>query len=242
VSSHLIYHPRRVCKTFPGLRVYYDKPQGNQDPYVWNDPFLHTFCHMTELSEPKPGDINFWVSGDVFPDFQHLFCDLVFVVAKAGKVVWPKANVISKSDPIVDTKFAFDDHYRWAWQHPFKSRHRVTLKADSTKSFQPQDESGTLLDIVPILGRLDVSLDHLRASLRKGFASKPMPLDGSIAADLWKYLVEYARVKLTGKQLQQVRQSHPELASPWKLHKPEPGSGCTTGRKPSSIAPTVTCA
>jgi len=176
------------------------------------------------------------VSGDVFPDFQHLFCDLVFVVAK--KVVWPKANVIYQSDPIVDTKFAFDDHYRWVWQHQFKRRHRVTLKADSAKSFQPQDHSGTLLDIVPVLGPLGVPLQHLRASLRIGFASKPMPLDSSIAFDLYLYLAKNASVKLTGKQLQEVRQSHPELASPWELRKPGPGSGCTTGRKPLGIAPT----
>lgn len=240
MSSHLIYHPRRVCETFSGMRVYFDKPQGNQDPYVWNDPFLHTYYHMTELSEPKPGDINFWVSGDVFPDFQHLFCDLVFVVAQ--KVVWPKANVLDRSDPIVDTNFGFDDHYRWVLQHRFKRRQRVTLKADSAKSFQPQDHSRRLLDIVPILVQLGVSLNDLRASLRKAFASKPMPLHGSIARDLYQFLFKNACLKLTGKQLQQVRQSHPELASPWELREPEPGSDAQRGEGPWALAPTKNCA
>ncbi|MGB3510019.1 MAG: hypothetical protein WBA93_12405 [Microcoleaceae cyanobacterium] len=62
MSVYLIY-PSRVVSDFEIIRVYYDSTSGNQDPYVWNQKFLHTYCHIIQMS-PKVGDINFWVSGD----------------------------------------------------------------------------------------------------------------------------------------------------------------------------------
>jgi hypothetical protein len=80
------------------------------------------------------GDINFSVSGDSFPNFSHLYCDLVFVVAE--KVSWENANTIDRNDVIVDTDEAYNDHYRWAMhQHYLKRRRRYTLKTDSERSF-----------------------------------------------------------------------------------------------------------
>lgn len=79
--SFLIYHPKRVATHIGKLMVYHDNFDGNQDPYLWNDSFLHTYCHITQLSN-KVGQINFWVSGDHYPDFTQLLCDCVFVVAQ----------------------------------------------------------------------------------------------------------------------------------------------------------------
>ena len=86
-AARLIYHPRREFYRFDEVGVYFDSTRGNQDPYVWNDAFLHSCCHITQF-HAEIGDINLWVSGDRFPEFSRVFCDLVFVVP--GKPVGPR--------------------------------------------------------------------------------------------------------------------------------------------------------
>jgi hypothetical protein len=203
MASHLIYHPKRCVQTIGSTVVHFDRPRGNQDPYVWNDPFLHTFCHITELRSPDVGDIQIWVSGDTFPDFNSLYCDLVFTVGSVH--IWPQANLLSPADPIVDTPESFQDHYKWWAQHPYKKRERKTLKANSSHSFQPQAAAGALIDIVPELGRLGYTVTHLRTALKKGFASKPLELPTQTAVDLRQYLSSIASIKLQGRALEALR-------------------------------------
>jgi hypothetical protein len=211
LNGYLIYHPARVVTRLGELTIYHDGTTGNQDPYIWNSCFLHTFCHITQM-RPEEGDINFWVSGDHFPNFTHLYCDLVFVVA--AKLYWPEPNAIAIDDPMVDTSAAYIDHYRWAAiEHPLSRRRRYTLKADPSRSFQPQERAGSLIDLVPFLVAHGFSLDTLRQGLRAGFTSRPSEL-GALVADLYTWLVQTAPVKLKGSQLQEIRQQHPELASP----------------------------
>lgn len=211
MSGYLIYHPRRLEKPFDTVVVYHDHTDGNQDPYIWNQQFLHTYCHITQM-RPNVSDINFWVSGDSFPNFSHLYCDLVFVIAE--KVYWKSANHIDRDDAIVDTDEAYNDHYRWAMsQHPFKRRRRYTLKADSKLSFQPQNLEKKLIDIVPFLVNQGMTIDSMRQGLRAGFNSKPLHL-GSLAPSLYNWLEQYAEIKLNGGQLQNFRKSNPGLASP----------------------------
>jgi hypothetical protein len=186
MAHHLIYHPERERREFAGSVVYFDKTSGNQDPYIWSDRFLHSFCHATELRSPRPGDLNFWVCGDEFPEFTALNCDLVFVVEAV--VSWPSANFVASDHEMVDSAHAYQDHYRWAHQHPYKSKIRRTLKANPSRSYQPQRQDGSLIDLVPCLRELGLSIDHLRSSLRKGFASKPMVLNDSIAHRLSAYI------------------------------------------------------
>lgn len=206
MSNHLIYHPKRVVGQCAQTIIYFDKLKGNQDPYIWNSSFLHTFCHMTELRNPEPGDVNFWVSGDNFPEFNHLYCDLVFVVS--GVYTWRKRNCISLTDPMVDSRIAYKDHYRWArCQHHFKKRRRKTLKADPRESFQPQTSCGKLIDVVPMLALLgQLSLEDLRCKLRKSRGSKPMPICQELARSLYGNLKNTA-IRLTGADLQAIRTS-----------------------------------
>ncbi|HEU4386577.1 MAG TPA: hypothetical protein VFV34_02185, partial [Blastocatellia bacterium] len=88
MTSYLVYHPPRQKTVLQGTAVYHDSLTGNQCPYVWNARFLHSFCHITQMSV-KEGDITFWVSGDTFPDFKHLWCDLVFCIE--SKLYWANA-------------------------------------------------------------------------------------------------------------------------------------------------------
>ncbi|HYO50552.1 MAG TPA: hypothetical protein VEW94_11940 [Chloroflexia bacterium] len=211
MNGYLIYHPARAVSRLGDLTIYHDATTGNQDPYIWNKCFLHTYCHITGL-RAAAGDINFWVSGDHFPRFNHLYCDLVFVVAE--KLYWSARNAIVATDSLVDTPAAYADHYRWASiQHRFKRRRRYTLKADPLRSFQPQDGANRLIDLVPFLVAHGFSLEMLRQGLRRGFRSRPMVL-GAMASDLYIWLAQTAPVKINGSLLQEIRQQHPELASP----------------------------
>jgi hypothetical protein len=209
MSGYLIYHPKRCISTFGDIRVYHDSTNDNQDPYVWNKQFLHTYCHITQIRSDL-NFINFWVCGDTFPLFSHLYCDLIFVVAR--KEYWQQNNTIDVGDPIVDSDEAFLDHYQWAkCQHHYKRRRRFTLKADASRSFQPQDANKELIDIVPCLVDAGLTLDTLRLGLRSNKGSKPFFLTDDISTLLYDWLDQRASIKLCGEQLQQIRQDNPQL-------------------------------
>jgi hypothetical protein len=82
--ARLIYHPRRERRAFGSVTVYFDSTVGNQDPHVWNDTFLHPYCHITQF-HAGAADINLWVSGDRFPDFSQLYCEAGSACAPRGR-------------------------------------------------------------------------------------------------------------------------------------------------------------
>ena len=58
------------------------------------------------------------------------------------------------------------------------------------------------------------SVDQLREEMRKGFASQPFELEDS-AEKLYDWVFATAAIRLTGQQLQAIRDNHPELESKW---------------------------
>jgi hypothetical protein len=209
-AARLIYHPRRERRAFRSAVVYFDSTAGNQDPYVWNEAFLHSYCHITQF-HAEAGDINLWVCGDRFPQFSQLYCDLVFVVAT--KCPWHDANDLRRDDPIVDSDEAWVDHYRWYAQHPLTRRSRHTLKADPERSFQAQTGDGNLIDIVPLLQEQGIGLPELRAGMHAGTGSQPMTI-AIAAAEAVAGALQHAPVIITGPELRKIRLDYPDLASP----------------------------
>jgi uncharacterized protein YciI len=201
-SSHLIYHPKRQVSKAGRYSVYHDKFGGNEDPYIWNEQFLHTYCHITQLKNEE-GQTNFWISGDTWPNFNALYCDCVFVIAE--KHDWDDANTMRRSDPIVDSDQAYEHHYKWGdkehGHHQLKRRGRYTLKADPKRSFQPQDGKGSLIDILPFLNSQGISTQKLRTAMNTGRGSRPFKLEGDFGKKLYEYLNRTAKVKLTGRLL-----------------------------------------
>jgi hypothetical protein len=162
---------------------------------------------------PEIGHVNFWVSGDTFPDFTQLFCDLVFVVQE--KVYWQERNNIDRYDPIVESEEAFNDHYQWAeYQHQLRRRRRFTLKANPLQSFQPQTSENELLDVVPALMQMDLTLETLHKGMRAGTGSRPFLLDDDVTNCLYSWLQRSATIKLGGEVLSSIRKGCNELASP----------------------------
>lgn len=202
IGGYLIYHPKREIYNDGGNVVYHGSFQGNQDPYIWNEEFLHTFCHITQM-KPEIGHINFWVSGDTFPNFTKLYCDLVFVVAK--KEYWSESNQILENDKLIDSSIAYKDHYVWHHEHYFKRRRRFTLKADPFKSFQPQDHKGNLIDIIPVLDKYELNISVLQKGLREGKGSNPLKITKETAKALKEELHKQSQIKLKGLALQKLR-------------------------------------
>ncbi len=189
--NYIIYHPKRVITELDGLKIYHDCFGHNEDPYIWNKQFLHSFCHITQIS-PKEGSLIFWVSGDTYPDFNELNCDCVFVVKE--KKYWKNSNDISIDDAIVDNKQTYEHHYKWCHEHYFKKKKRFTLKVDNDKSFQPQDNNQNLINIVPFLNSQGITIEELRNKVsrtKKGKQARnstPYKLRNEVADRLYDYL------------------------------------------------------
>lgn len=211
MAGWLVYHPKRVESEKNGIKIYHDKTSHNQDPYIWNEKFLHTFCHMSQIKQPKERDIIFWVSGDKFPNFNKLFCDLVFVVD--SKVYWNERNNINSDDKVVDSIESYIDHYRWVNDHYYKRRRRYTLKANPELSFQPQNKDKGLVNIEDILSLYGYNIDLLRKKIVANRGSRPLRLDDKIVSVLYSKIYQKSDTRLYGKQLQDIRKAHLELAS-----------------------------
>lgn len=205
---YLIYHPERQKTTIGNLIIYHDSFGGNEDPYLWNKKFLHTYCHITQLSN-QTDQVNFWVSGQPSLNyFTKLKCDCVFHIAE--KKYWNHNNKISRNDNVVDNEQTYQHHYKWAHNHPYKKRKRYTLKAKPDTSFQPQDARGNLIDILPFLNKNGLKTDYLIKAFKAGVGSKPYKLDNNIGIELYNFLEKRAEVKLFGKDLDRI---HPHRSS-----------------------------
>lgn len=200
--TYLIYHPSRQKTVVGQMTVYHDQFGGNEDPYIWHDKFLHSYCHITQLTnDEKQNQINFWVSGDCYPNFTQLFCDCVFVIAE--KHIWTNRNQIDRSDPIVDNDQTFEHHYKWAnlGHHTYKIRSRYTLKANIEKSFQPQDEDRNLIDIMPFLNSNGITANNLISAMTSKRGSRPLQIESELGLKLYDYLFSEAAIKHYGKDL-----------------------------------------
>ena len=85
MNGRLLYHQRLVRTTVGDITAHSDnfRRNGNQDPYIWQKVFLHSYCHMGQMREGfkcKPrghpevekGDMNFWITSDTQDDYSVL--------------------------------------------------------------------------------------------------------------------------------------------------------------------------
>jgi len=201
MNNYIIPHPPRIRSEINDLVVYHDSFEGNQDPYLWNNKFLHSYCKITNMKNEEE-QINFWVSADIHPNFNQLLCDCVFVVSE--KHFWAERNNIERNDSIVDNDNAFDHHYNWAHQHPFTRRRRYTLKADSDRSFQPQTENRGLFDILPFLNANGIETNYLRQEMFPSWRSKYYKFDHELGERLYNHIFTESSIKLFGTDLEDI--------------------------------------
>ena len=111
VAHYIVFHPERkrlqlqvkaVALTRGAVNsawhgdVWVDKPNGNEDPFLFFDPWVYTYCHATQLRrEPRhssyvqPGSYIIFCSGDAADD-HVLRIDTVFLVGAGAKWQWGK--------------------------------------------------------------------------------------------------------------------------------------------------------
>lgn len=203
MNYYLIYHPKRDFFQIGNTKVYHDQFGGNEDPYLWNNRFLHTYCHITQLKNIE-GQINFWVFAEKLTDINYLLCDCVFFIQE--KLFWKEANMISRKDKLVENFQTYEHHYKWPNTengscHYYSRRRRYTLKADPEKSFQPQDEHRNLIDILPFLLKNGLNKKEFLSKINPGVGARPFKLDDELGLKLYNYLDKVALIKLRGRDL-----------------------------------------
>lgn len=215
MSSYIMLHKDRVKVQIDDLKIYCDSLRRNQDPYIWNENFLHTYCKINQIkvSELKKGDKIFWFTRQ---GKSKWFVDLVFIVdsvhywgkkqenqansTEVKNVEFAHYNLVELSDVKYDTVL-YEDHYKWAKiDHPKKSnkcKKRVTLIA-SEDSYQPQTENGELIEI-------DNSFKVFfeREPDNRGFLCKKLTQYEVNYID--KYIENRCNKKLTGEVLSNLR-------------------------------------
>lgn len=223
MASYLYFHPKPVCDSYGNMNIYHDKFGNNEDPYIWSEQFLHSFCKITNYAYSKrtQNDIIFWISITINREDNsyNYLCDLVFKIEKWD--FWyetfneqKKAIVTNKeltiNDAVVDgDEEAFEYHYSWInrgehkWKPTYKRR-RLTLKADPVLSFQPQNQQGNLVDITELLKTI-VNFNIEKLPPKSGTSYKAIKLDEEQACKLYEEVNRLAFIKLKGKDLKNLR-------------------------------------
>ena len=105
MANYIMLHQNRIEVKIDDTSIYCDNFKGNQDPYVWSERFLNTFCKTNQIkaSQLKKGDTLFWFTRQGSPSDDKWFVDLVFIVDEIS--YWEKSD---KAEEAVDYPF---EHY-----------------------------------------------------------------------------------------------------------------------------------
>lgn len=213
MADYIMLHQNRIKVEIGDTVVYCDSFEHNQDPYIWGEKFLNTYCKTSQIkvSQLKKGDKLFWFSrqgGD------RWFIDLVFIVEEI--IYWEKSDKVGKvvdhpfehyNDVKLTTikydEFSYEDHYKWAkTDHPKTSsrpKRRFTIVA-SKDSYQPQTVNKELIEIT---NRDILDLFNPSPHPGKGFICKEINSD--ILKNIENYILEKKKIELRGTDLFKLR-------------------------------------
>ena len=209
-------HQNRIEVKIDDTIVYCDNFKGNQDPYVWSERFLNTFCKTTQIkaSQLKKGDTLFWFSRQGNPSEDRWFVDLVFIVDeisyweksdKAGEAVdYPFEHYNDvKLSTIKYDEYSYKDHYEWAKSdHPKTSsrpKRRFTIVA-SKESYQPQTEHKELIEI-----KDKYILDMFEQSPRGGSGFRCKEITDKQVECIENFILANKKIELKGSDLFKLR-------------------------------------
>ena len=215
MANYIMLHQNRIEVKIDDITVYCDNFKGNQDPYVWSERFLNTFCKTNQIkaSQLKKGDTLFWFTRQGTPSDDKWFVDLVFIVDeisyweksdKAGEAVdYPFEHYNNvKLSTIKYDDFSYEDHYQWAGiDHPKKSsrpKRRFTIVA-SKESYQPQTEHKELIEIKD---KFILMFEH---SPRGGSGFRCKEINDKEVKYIESYILENKKIELKGSDLFKLR-------------------------------------
>ena len=122
-ASYLLRH-----RTAPRQGIMADAAR--QDPYVWDVPWLWSFCHANQRMHLGPGSTIFWCSQI---DGRYC-CDLVFVIGKLQKLREAEAAYADRPHVLIEH---FLPGERWHSKYASKPQ-AFCAQADISRSFVPQ--------------------------------------------------------------------------------------------------------
>jgi hypothetical protein len=137
---------------------------GNEDPFVFSDPWLYSYCHATQLRRTPREDGNylqkdsviFFVSGDC-ANKRHLTIDTVFVIENA--LTWtkkPELTLPRKFQGINQDSPLWKRHLRFPFcgqhasvTHTYEARHHTNqdTEVEAPFSFLPIAKNGKRVTI-----------------------------------------------------------------------------------------------
>ncbi|AWE63999.1 MULTISPECIES: hypothetical protein [Staphylococcus] len=223
MASYLFFHPKPACDTYGDMNIYHDKFGNNEDPYVWSERFLHSFCKITDYAYSKSTqkDIIFWISINKEGNNLKYLCDLVFKIEKWD--FWYKTfseqkdaiatnKELTINDAVVEgDEEAYEYHYSWInrgehkWEPTYRRR-RLTLKADPVLSFQPQNRQGNLLDVTELLKTI-VNFNVEKSPAKSGTSYKAFELEEEQASKLYEEIKRLSFIRLKGRDLKNLRRN-----------------------------------
>lgn len=185
-KAYIVFHPARdesvVSVNGKEFTIYHDNfGNHNQDPFIFNNQFVYTYCQITKLKLLNHGDIVFFanvpkIGGQSYHNpakIRTVLCDLVFVVGE--RIPWIHASNIPPSESELPEKAVSKDARKFnldMWpNHKFKlksqlinrkPRTRYTYLASATESFQPKAATNQLFNIY------DLMTDSLKKNLAEG--------------------------------------------------------------------------
>ena len=218
MANYIMLHQNRIEVKIDDTIVYCDNFKGNQDPYVWSERFLNTFCKTTQIkaSQLKKGDTLFWFTRQGTPSDDKWFVDLVFIVDEI--IYWEKSDSDKvgkvgdnpfehyndvKLSTIKYDEYSYKDHYEWAKSdHPKTSsrpKRRFTIVA-SKESYQPQTEHKELIEI-----KDKYILDMFEQSPRGGSGFRCKEITDKQVEYIENFILANKKIELKGSDLFKLR-------------------------------------
>ncbi|BAY23920.1 hypothetical protein NIES2100_37130 [Calothrix sp. NIES-2100] len=193
--------------------VWVDSPGGNEDPFVFSQRWLYSYCHATQLKRSPSntayvtgGSYLFFCSGDA-ANQGVIQLDTVFVVDHAA--IWPNNQQGLPEEFQQDYENPKSDLWERHFKYPFLGQHqgkytyvsRHWFDNKDEYSFSPISESGERVAFD--INVLNPNLQSLVASRIKG--KYPVLLSEEDKTELLKLTLSLTNVQVIGNLTQQYK-------------------------------------
>lgn len=199
IANYIIFHPKRqsvkasatvlhrngtINKDWEGTIFVDSVFSGNEDPFVFNNPWLYSYCHSSQLRRNskntpylQPGSKLIFVDGEE-ADKGNFVVDTVFIVKDSllwGKSLGPIQYLPTKYADIMNNESSelWDRHFKFPFIPPYAHKnvthsYEADLWDDKKEiySFLPLNSEGAVLSLS--LLSLPISVQNLVEKKRRG--------------------------------------------------------------------------
>ncbi|OYD89636.1 hypothetical protein CDG76_34155 [Nostoc sp. 'Peltigera membranacea cyanobiont' 210A] len=187
--------------------VWVDEPCGNEDPFVFSERWLYSYCHATQLrrkpisksSHVTAGSYIFFCSGDAANE-NTIQLDTVFVVDHSAK--WPDNQHGIPEEFQQDYKNNKSERWERHFKYSFLGQHTGKYTYVSRQWFDSKDEY-SFLPISQNGDRVEFNLGLLTSNIQSKIKDKvngkyPVTLSEEQKTELLKIALSLASIKVIG--------------------------------------------